>query len=314
MKLDWGNPTYFSLYPMGVINITPDSFSDGGQWLDPQKLKQNLEEWSSLGSNVLWDVGAESTAPHAKKLQAQDEITRWDQFFFPTYESLIKERPQYLGQSLSVDSYHVDTMKHILKRLQSLKFQGRLIWNDISGKFDQQVSDLLQQHADLFYVYCYNLAPTREESQDHGKNLYGENHSLTDREYFLHMVDYFHGAIIQASKIGALDRLILDPTFGFSKSREQNFLLWRLLPSIMQELAHPYWLIGVSRKSFLRPAGSSIHDPGIRESAEWSEAWMLGNLVGQLQFVSELKQVIVRGHSRPFLSTLLNFYRENFRQ
>ncbi|MDH4466455.1 MAG: dihydropteroate synthase [Bacteriovoracaceae bacterium] len=302
------NDTKLKLIPMGVINITPDSFSDGGAWLDSHKLNEHLWSWND--HQAIWDIGAESTSPHSQKLTSDEELKRWEDYFFPVIESMLEAdlNSKLASQEISIDSYHASTVKHILERFQMLGLNSTIYWNDVSGKFDSHVVDLLGRYSSLKYVFCYNLAPTREQSQDHA--LHHLPSDLSEREYFLHLVKYFHSAIIQASKINALGRLILDPTFGFSKSRAFNFKLWRILPLVVKELGHSDWLIGVSRKSFLRPQNKSIHEPGVREQAEWSEAWLLGDLIGRLMMDSEMKRIYIRNHRSDFLSTLLSFHQE----
>jgi dihydropteroate synthase len=294
---------------MGVINITPDSFSDGGLYLDHPTLSTHL--LSCLAAEAIFDIGAESTAPGAAKVTADEEWQRWETSFFPVWEKLVGAHALLLKQVVSIDSYHVPTVSKVISKLRKLGHTGGILWNDISGKFDEEVSAMLEEHAFLKYVFCYNQAPTREAAQDHLGHLYGQE--AKEREYFLHMVNYFHHAIIKASKIKAVDRLILDPTFGFSKTRAQNFRLWKMLPEIVEEVAHPHWLVGVSRKSFLRPAGKRITEPGVREQSEWCEALLLGDLLGQFQHQGVVKSLIIRHHRLDFLKTIMDFQQEKFK-
>ena len=298
-----------SLIAMGVINITPDSFSDGGMWLDRDKLSQHLLDcWQA---KVLLDVGAESTAPGAPKLSGDVEWDRWEKYFFPAYEGLLKKHQAMSDHSVSIDSYHSSTVSKVIKRLVEIGMNGTIIWNDISGKFDDHVCECLSNYPQLKYIYCYNRAPSRNESQDHLKYVHASE--MTEREYFLHMVNYFHSAIIQASKIKAVDRLILDPTFGFSKTREQNFRLWKMLPKIAHEIGHPDWLIGVSRKSFLRPSGQKITEPGAQEKSEWSESFLLGDLIANFLELSVIKNLMIRNHRLDLLNSLIDFHLEKMK-
>jgi dihydropteroate synthase len=195
---------------MGVMNITPDSFSDGGEY-DLSRLSLPVDAW---------DVGAESTAPMNASISAEEEWKRFE----PHLDVLMKV------PMLSVDTYHPET----IYRFANLR--NNLIWNDISGKFDEHVENFLSLDKSFHYVFCHNLAPTRELSGRHMDYVTGT--SLNS------LVDYFRGF--------RHPRVIHDPCLGFSKTFEENWMILENFGELQRRVGHDRWLVGFSRKSFLR--------------------------------------------------------------
>ncbi len=195
---------------MGVMNITPNSFSDGGEY-DLSRLSESADAW---------DIGAESTAPMNAPITADEEWAR-----------LEKHLPELIKVPLlSLDTYHPET----IFRMSSLR--KNLIWNDVSGKFDTHVENFLSLDSSFQYVLCHNHAPTRELSGRHMDYVLGTTlDTLTD--FFL---KYKH------------PRVIFDPCLGFSKTYEENWKILENMAELQKRVRHPRWLIGFSRKSFLR--------------------------------------------------------------
>jgi dihydropteroate synthase len=195
---------------MGVMNITPDSFSDGGEF-DLSRMNSSADAW---------DVGAESTAPMNASISPDLEWARLE----PHLPELIKV------PLLSIDTYHPET----IFRMSS--FRKNLIWNDISGKFDDHVENFLSLDSSFQYVLCHNLCPSRDLAGKHMDYATGTTlDSLT--EFFL---KYKH------------PRVIFDPCLGFSKTFEENWMILENMGELQKRVRHPRWLIGFSRKSFLR--------------------------------------------------------------
>lgn len=195
---------------MGVMNITPDSFSDGGEF-----------DLSRLSSSVdAWDIGAESTAPMNAPITADEEWAR-----------LESHLPELLKVPLlSLDTYHPET----IFRMSSLR--KNLIWNDVSGKFDTHVENFLSLDSTFQYVLCHNHAPSRGLTGHHMDYVLGTTLD-TLSEFFL---KYKH------------PRVIFDPCLGFSKTYEENWMILDNMGELQKRVRHPRWLIGFSRKSFLR--------------------------------------------------------------
>jgi dihydropteroate synthase len=131
-----------------------------------------------------------------------------------------------------VDTYHPETIFKVLAYRQDHQCDFPIIWNDVSGKFDDAVRDYLKTgHR---YIFCHNLAPTREQTVEH-RNYIQEH---------LDLADYF-GPYIHP-------QVIFDPCLGFSKSFQQNWDILENFNQLTSSLNHAHWLLGFSRKSFLR--------------------------------------------------------------
>jgi dihydropteroate synthase len=205
---------------MGVMNVTPDSFSDGGEFLSSDSIFHRLKILNQFDAI---DIGAESTAPQNHSIPWQIEWERW-QMVLP----LLNE----VTTTISADTYHPETIFELLKHWRDHKLKNRLIWNDVSGKFDDSVREFLKSGHD--YVFCHNLAPTRELS---GRHMDYVSHELNLHEYFR---SHLH------------PQVIFDPCLGFSKTFEQNWEILETFGEIQKMSKHNRWLIGFSRKSFLK--------------------------------------------------------------
>lgn len=205
---------------MGVINITPDSFSDGGEFFSPDAISQRLQ---FLNQFEAIDIGAESTAPKNAAISPRTEWERW-QMVLPELKKLTT--------TISADTYHPETIFELVKFWQDHKLRSPLIWNDVSGKFDEAVHEYLKSGHD--YIFCHNLALTRELS---GRHMDYVSEKLELENYFR---PHLH------------PQVIFDPCLGFSKSYEQNWEIIGNFSELRKQIQHPRWLIGYSRKSFLR--------------------------------------------------------------
>lgn len=213
---------------MGVINITPNSFSDGGELLSLEKMTQRI---SSFGKVDVFDIGAESTAPMNEPIDHEEEWIR-----LRPYLPLLKS----LGLPISFDTYHVETIGRVSKMWMTEKISTSLIWNDVSGKFDNAVKDFLKMNKNFYYIYCHNLAPIRELTSRHQDYL-----SPTQGEAFLDELAHYFTPYLNP-------QVIFDPALGFSKSYEQNWHILNNFSDLQRKCGHDRWLLGFSRKSFLR--------------------------------------------------------------
>lgn len=225
----------------GVINLTPNSFSDGGVFLDHQKLLTTLKSWSSL-ADLTVDFGAESTAPMNSKVELAEEIRRLDSLF-DHHASLLHQ-----FSSLSFDTYKSETFFHVLERCRHIGYQGHLYWNDVSGCFDSSVQEVLEKHRQLTWILCHTLVPERSLSGAH-KNY---AHLLSADTIIASMKEWF------SQRLSKIDpdlhsQLMLDPCFGFSKDVATNQALCENLESLIGAFDNSYpWLIGISKKRFLQ--------------------------------------------------------------
>ncbi len=218
----------FTLKRMGVINVTPNSFSDGGELLSLASVEKRIRDFGPI---ECLDIGAESTAPMNDAIHPDEEWERLE-----PYITILKA----LNIPISIDTYHPQTIGRIAGIWTTEKISCPLIWNDVSGKFDDAVKSFLRLSDNFYYVFCHNLAPIREltgKHMDYVSNAEGD-------EYLNELAQYFRPYIHQ--------RVIFDPAFGFSKNYDQNWTLLNRFSELQQKTGHDNWLLGFSRKSFLR--------------------------------------------------------------
>ena len=255
----------------GVINITPDSFSDGG---DIQTAQQITQSFKRFQQGI--DIGAESTNPKAHPISELEERERLAKFLVP----ILPHWPREL--TLSLDTYKLATIEWLLPQIPA---GIEVVWNDVSGHIIE-ATELLQKNPRLKYICCHNPVPTRNASGQH-MNYVSEG-PITQR-----VKDFFLLAQVHFERAGLLERVIADPCFGFGKTREQNLELWHGLPSMMDELKFKSWLWGISRKSFLRQAGEDPRDAATRIVLDQRQAeWILK----ALEKLTGVHTIILRAH------------------
>lgn len=227
---------------MGVLNITEDSFSDGGLWLDPAKAKAHGEAMMKDGADII-DIGAESTRPGAKRVSEEDEQTR----VLGAVDALIPE-----GAVLSIDTTRASVARMALEH-------GAQIINDVSGgRLDREVPHVVAEHAESLYIVQHWrgwLAGSAGDVPDADTSVYANG--VVDDVYdeLMKQVDDVLQAGVSPSQI------IIDPGLGFSKpSVEHNFPLMVALERF-NDTGYPV-LIGASRKRFV---GAALADAGINE-------------------------------------------------
>lgn len=224
---------------MGVINITPNSFSDGVENFDSLLFKKKFEEVSSWAKFI--DLGAESTAPMNDAISSESELSRYEKIVFPVLPDLSDPK-----KIISIDTYKHDVYKEVAKVLKKYFKDSSFIWNDVSGKIDDSVMAHLKDTRDG-YIFCHNLSKKRDESIKHMKNTL----DVPLDEFYALFEGYFRNSLngLESFK----ERIIIDPTFGFSKTREQNYYLIENFKKFYEAFTGYKFLIGISRKSFLRP-------------------------------------------------------------
>ena len=228
---------------MGVLNITEDSFSDGGLWLDPANAKAHGEAMMKDGADII-DIGAESTrpgVPGAKRVSEEDEQTR----VLGAVDALIPE-----GAVLSIDTKRASVARMALEH-------GAQIINDVSGgRLDREVPHVVAEHSESLYIVQHWrgwLAGSAGDVPDADTSVYANG--VVDDVYdeLMKQVDDVLQAGVSPSQI------IIDPGLGFSKpSVEHNFPLMTALERF-NATGYPV-LIGASRKRFV---GAALADAGI---------------------------------------------------
>ncbi len=212
---------------MGILNVTPDSFSDGGQLFDKGKadLDKALRRAQCMldeGADCI-DIGGESTRPNAPKVSSEEEMER----VLPVLERLRSE----LGAPLSIDTSNPRLMREAGKL-------GAALINDVRAL---QRDGAVQAVADSRMAVCL-------------MHMQGEPKNMQAAPEYADVVsevsDFLktHAQLCLDSGIGAR-RIMLDPGFGFGKSLQHNLTLFRKLPALLS-LDYPL-LIGISRKSMI---------------------------------------------------------------
>lgn len=225
---------------MGVLNITEDSFSDGGLWLDPANAKAHGEAMMKDGADII-DIGAESTRPGAKRVSEEDEQNR----VLGAVDALIPE-----GAVLSIDTTRASVARMALEH-------GAQIINDVSGgQLDREVPHVVAEHAESLYIVQHWrgwLAGSAGDVPDANTSVYANGVVNDVYDELMKQVDDVLQAGVSPSQI------IIDPGLGFSKpSVEHNFPLMTALERF-NATGYPV-LIGASRKRFV---GAALADAGI---------------------------------------------------
>jgi dihydropteroate synthase len=217
-------------FVMGILNVTPDSFSDGGLFYSPKHAPERaLAQATKLldeGADIL-DIGGESTRPNAIPLTADEEQSR----ILPAIESILQKRPETI---LSVDTFHASTARHAIEA-------GAEIVNDVSGHlWDPDMSTTCAQ------LGCGAvLMHTRGRPQD-----WPTLPPLAPEEV-LPLVVTELATRLEAATAASIPRekIVLDPGFGFGKRLDENYPLLAHLDQLRQ-FNLPI-LVGASRKGFL---------------------------------------------------------------
>jgi len=214
---------------MGVLNVTPDSFSDGGLFISPAAAVERARQMQEAGADVI-DIGGESTRPGAEPVSPDEEMRR----VLPVIEGIVA--------SLTIP-ISLDTSKASVARAGVAA--GAHLINDISaGTFDPE---MLSSIAALGVPCCLMHLPVRP--QEMGWSRAGG--ISPDADVVAVVSDFLRERVAAAQEQGiARDAILLDPGFGFGKSVEQNLSLIRQLSQIRTLVGTDLpWLLGTSRKS-----------------------------------------------------------------
>lgn len=216
---------------MGIINVTPDSFSDGGRTLEPAAALSQARALVEAGADIL-DVGGESTRPRglygegAAPLGAEEELAR----VLPVIRLLHEELPDV---ALSIDTSKAEVAEAAIEA-------GAVLVNDVRGLADDALAQVVRRHPQVTCSLMHMPAePDRMAEETHYEDVVGEV-----------------GAALCALVDRAEDRgvpparILVDPGIGFGKTYGQNLFLLRQLPLLIAAVGRPI-LIGTSRKGFL---------------------------------------------------------------
>lgn len=207
---------------MGILNVTPNSFFDGGKYKNEDEIISQVDKMLSEGATFI-DIGAYSSKPSAEFISEQEEIDR----IVPAIELILKHFPEAL---LSIDTFRASVAKASIE-------SGAAIINDIAaGELDDKMFDVIAK-----YNVPYIMMHMRGNPQT--------MQSLTQYEDIVkEMLFYFSEKVRKARSVGIND-LILDPGFGFAKTTDQNYEVLQKM-ELFNVLELPV-LAGVSRKSMI---------------------------------------------------------------
>ncbi|WP_185865946.1 dihydropteroate synthase [Blattabacterium cuenoti] len=209
---------------MGIVNLTPDSFYDGGKLNSEASILKHVENLLNEGSDFI-DIGGCSTRPKSKFITEKEEIKR----VIKPIRAIIRNFPNI---RISIDTFRSEVARIAVE-------EGVVMINDISGgKLDNNMFPLLGK---LKIPYILNHMKGIPENMQ--ENPYYENNVITE------INNFFSKKIFHLKKNGIQD-IILDPGFGFGKTLEQNFQLLKYL-SLLGFQDHLI-LIGISRKSMIK--------------------------------------------------------------
>ncbi|MFH1552566.1 MAG: dihydropteroate synthase [Candidatus Omnitrophota bacterium] len=208
---------------MGVLNVTPDSFSDGGMYMDPARAAEKAVEMEAEGADII-DVGGESSRPGSRRVSLDEELNR----VIPVIRRLKKT----VSVPVSIDTYKSEVARQAL-------IEGASMVNDITAlKGDARMARTIAEFdAGVAIMHMKGTSETMQEEPRYDDVM---------EEILAHLSE----AVDLAVEAGVdPDRIIVDPGIGFGKTLEHNLVILRQL-SLLERLGRPI-LIGTSRKSFI---------------------------------------------------------------
>ena len=251
---------------MGILNVTPDSFSDGGRFDSPEKAVECAFQLVEDGADIL-DIGGESTRPGAEPVSLKEELRRT----IPVIQGLSGK----INVPISID-----TTKAVIAR--EAVAAGAEIINDISAmRFDEQMPAIIASSgAAVVFMHMRGVPQTMQKGDLHYALLQGE------------MIDFFRERLNTALLAGILpEQVIIDPGIGFGKTRSDNLKLLKYLPEF-NVVGRPI-LTGPSRKSFLGQEGRGGAMDRLEETAAAvTAAIMKGSQVVRVHDVKAMKKVV----------------------
>lgn len=251
---------------MGILNVTPDSFYDGGRFFNPQKAVEHALRMVDEGADII-DVGGESTRPGAQPVSIDEELKR----VIPVIEALTKK----ISIPISIDTYKACVAEEAIKA-------GATIINDISGlRFDPEMAYIASKYSVPVVLMHIKGTPKDMQKNPHYEALIPE------------IIEYLRESIIMAKQAGVDENMIIiDPGIGFGKLPEHNLQIIKNLREFCY-LGKPI-LIGVSRKSFI---GKVLNEPSPDKRLEGTAAAVTASILNGAN--------IVRVHDVGFMSKIV---------
>ena len=223
---------------MGILNITPDSFYDGGRYNSKEKIQRQIEKMIISGVDII-DVGGYSSRPGAKDISIEDELNR----VIPVIEIIKKKFPETI---VSIDTFRSRVASEAI-------ISGADIVNDISGgNLDSNMFETVSKHKVPYILMHMRGNPENMMSKTNYENVTKD------------VCKYFSQRIDKAHSYGIND-VIIDPGFGFSKTTQQNYELLNNL-EFFKEFQRPI-IIGISRKSMIYKTLNTTPDKALNGSS-----------------------------------------------
>jgi dihydropteroate synthase len=214
-----------ALHLMGVLNITPDSFSDGGQFFNTNSALEHFQKLIKDRADLI-DIGAESTRPNAVLI---DESTEWQRL-----EPVLKA----LCESENKIPISIDTRKSEIAK-KALSYEVSII-NDVSGLEDPEMPNVVKDSEALLVINHHRGIPPSIGEVEPNENIIEE------------LILYFEECLKRSIQSGlSKKQIILDPGLGFGKGLRENILILKNLPKLKKYFDLPI-LVGPSRKRFVK--------------------------------------------------------------
>jgi dihydropteroate synthase len=238
---------------MGVLNVTPDSFSDGGRFLSHRAAIEQAHRMAADGADII-DIGGESTRPGSEPVSATEELAR----VLPVIEVLVRGGDGHarLPLPISIDTHKPEVAEAAL-------VTGCSLVNDVTAARDSRMADVLRAHPSAAIILMHMLGEPRTMQED---PQYAEVVGEVTSELAM------RAASLEATGI-ARERIVLDPGIGFGKKLHHNLELLRHIDAF-KELGYPV-LVGGSRKSFL---GTLLGSPSGKGAGAPPESRLYGSL------------------------------------
>lgn len=249
---------------VGVLNVTPDSFSDGGQTFEPERAVQRALEMESEGADIV-EVGGESTRPGSRPLSADEELAR----VAPVLEELGKR----LRVPIAIDTYKSEVARVAFDL-------GASLVNDVSAlRFDPEIANEAARAGALLMLMHMRGEPATMQKIEPSSDIFGDIKSD------------FKAALREAQNRGVRrEQIILDPGIGFGKTLEQNLAIINHL-HLFESFETPL-MVGTSRKSFIgRLTGRPEDDRVFGTAASVAAAILRGAHIVRVHDVKEMVEV-----------------------
>ena len=246
---------------MGIVNVTPDSFSDGGSYTNQDAIISYIDQLIKHGADII-DIGAQSTRPGAALISVQEEIDR--------LSAIIPFFKQRFDCLLSLDTFYADVAKFGLEH-------GVDLVNDVSGlTYDSAMLETCAHYqAPVVIMHMKGSPKTMQDKPEYD--------DVVETVYL-----FFEQQINRCRQVG-INQIMLDPGIGFGKTLEHNLTLLKNL-SYFRSLECPI-MVGTSRKSFINQLSPSDVNCRLGGSiASNLRAWQLGAQVFRVHDVFDMKQ------------------------